>query len=222
MSRCLMLHLDRNGDEPPARTRGNRCAHDFALETQCLAHVDIAQLRDSQRMLMNGELVVGQVEAQSITLLAFKVRKSCFLSILAWMFELRLRPFLFHAPVVGKRLPKIAKCLFWSALGHLIAPRELLALDLVVCRLDIFHLDPFARCTRFFPASKRPVISVAGNTASFAKVHILFWRRIQSDHMRAIHGLCFLERGVFEHFLVRSQTVESGAKHRDNSNQVPY
>src|SRR6266568_9374724 len=53
MGRCLMLHLDRDGDEPPARLIGKSCAHDFALETQFLSHVDIAQLRDSQRMPMN-------------------------------------------------------------------------------------------------------------------------------------------------------------------------
>ena len=59
----FMLHLDRNGDEPPARPIGNSCAHDCALETQFLGHVDIAQLRNMKRMPVNREFVVSQVEA---------------------------------------------------------------------------------------------------------------------------------------------------------------
>ena len=44
----LMLHLDRDGDEPPARTIGNSCTRDFARKAQFLGHVDIAQLQRTQ------------------------------------------------------------------------------------------------------------------------------------------------------------------------------
>ena len=138
------------------------------------------------------------------------------------MFELRLGSFLFHAPVVSQCLPQIGKRLFWSALGHFVAPRKLLALDLVLFRLKVFHLDSFALCPCFFPSGKCPVISVASNTASFAKVDILFWRRIQSDHMRAIHGLFFLESSVFEHFPIGAQAVQPSTKDGDDGYQVPY
>src|SRR6266487_4774868 len=187
MGWCLMLHFDRNGDEPPARTIGNSGAHDLALEAQFFGHVDVAQLWDAECMTVNRELIVCQVEAQSITLLAFEVRKARFLSVLARMFELGLCPFLFHTPVVGEGLPQIGKGLFWSAFRDFIAPGKLLAFDLVVLHLEVFHLDSFALCPCFFPASECPIVCVAGNTASLAKVHLLLRRGIQSNDMRAVH-----------------------------------
>src|SRR2546426_7048188 len=182
-----MLHFDCDRDEPPACTIGNRCTHDLALQTQFFAHVDLAQLWDVECMPVNRELIVCQVEAQSITLLAFEVRKARFLPILAWMFELGLCLILFHAPVVGEGLSQINKGLFWSAFGHFIAPRELLALDLVVFCLEVFHLDPLTFCPCFFPASQCPIVCVASNTASLAKVHLLLRHGIQSDQVRAVH-----------------------------------
>src|SRR5258706_2488305 len=148
----LMLHLDCNGDEPPACTIEDGRTHDFVLKTQFLCHIDIAQLRNMKRMPVNGALVVSQVEAQSITLLALEMRKACFLSILAWMFELGLRPLFLHAPIVGEGLPQIGKCLFRSTLRGFVNPGKLLAFDLVVLRLEVFHLDLLALCPRLFPA----------------------------------------------------------------------
>src|SRR2546430_16774048 len=83
----LMFHLNRDGNEPPPCTRGNSSAHDLALEALFFGHVHVAQLRDVERMPINGELVVGKVEAQAISFFALKVRKARLLSILAWMFR---------------------------------------------------------------------------------------------------------------------------------------
>src|SRR6266446_2130440 len=176
MSWRLMLHFDRNGDEPPACTIGNSCAQDLATETQFLGHVDITQLGNMQGMPINRKFIVGQVKAQFVLFLTLEARKARFLSILAWVFELGLGSFLFHAPVVGKGLSKIGKCLFWSAFGHFVAPGKVFTFDLVVFRLEIFHLDPFACCTSFFPASQCPVKGVSFHAAGFAEVHLLFWR----------------------------------------------
>src|SRR2546421_4874068 len=120
-------------------------------------------------------------------LLAFEVRKARFLPILAGMFELRLRPFLFHAPIVGKGLPEVSELLFWRTFRDFIAPGKLFGLNLVVFRLQVFHLYPFPISAVLFPASQCPIVCVAGNTASLAKVHLLPRRGIQSDDMRAIH-----------------------------------
>src|ERR1700693_4794504 len=111
-----MLHLDRNGDEAPARTRGNRGTHDLALETQLFGHIDIAQLWNVEHMPVDRKLIVGEVESQPILFLALEARETCFLAILAWMLELRLCPFPFHAPIVSKGLPQIGKRLFRSTL----------------------------------------------------------------------------------------------------------
>src|SRR5437588_6944720 len=118
------------------------------------------------------------------------MRKACFLSILAGMFEFGLGSFFFHAPIVGKSLAQIGKCLFWRTLGHFVAPGKLLALDLVKLRLQVFHLDAFALCPCFFPASQRPVVGVPANPTGFTKVDLLFWGRIEFDDVRTLHG-CF-------------------------------
>src|SRR5258708_35223108 len=76
MTLRLMLPVDRNGDEPPARAIGNRCAHDLALETQFLGHVDIAQLRNMEGMPINRKFIVGQVEAQCVSFLTLEARKA--------------------------------------------------------------------------------------------------------------------------------------------------
>src|SRR5689334_12573139 len=102
-----MVHLDCDGDEPPAGTVGNRGAHDLAREAQFLSHVDMAKLRHSKRVSIDRKLIVGQIEAQSVPFLAFKVRETSFLPILTWMFELRKRPLLFHPPVIVKGAPKM-------------------------------------------------------------------------------------------------------------------
>src|SRR5712691_1338699 len=123
----LMLHLDRDRDEPPACVRGNGCTHDLARKAQYFGHVDIPKFGNMERMPINGELIIGKVEAQTISFLALKARKACFLPILAWVFELGLRPLLLHAPIVGEGLPQIGKRLFWSALRGFVAPGTLLA-----------------------------------------------------------------------------------------------
>src|SRR5215467_2149860 len=99
------------------------------------------------------------------------------------MFELGLCPFSFHPPIVRQSLSKIGKCLFWSALGHFVAPGKLLTFDLIIFRLEVFHLDAFARCPRFFPASKRPIEGMTSNTTGFAKVDVLFRCRVESDEV---------------------------------------
>src|SRR5579859_1523791 len=98
MSCRLMLHFDRKGDKPPARAMGNSCAHDLALETPFLGHVDIAQLGNMEGMPINRKFIVGQVEAQFVSFLTLEARKARFLSILAWVFKLGLGSFLFHTP----------------------------------------------------------------------------------------------------------------------------
>src|SRR5437667_8477135 len=138
-------------------------------------------------MPINGELVVGQVEAQAIAFLALEVRKARFLSVLAWMFELGLGSFLFHAPVVGEGLPQIGKGLFGSAFRDLIAPGKLLAFDFVVLRLEVFHFHSFALCSCFFPVSECPFVCVAANTTSFAKDHLLLRPASQPGLMLALH-----------------------------------
>src|SRR5579859_7742038 len=188
----LMLHLDRDGNEPPACAIGNSSAHDLAMETQFLGHVDLAQLWDVECMSIDRELIVRQIEAQSIPFLALEMWEACFLSILAWMFELGLRSFSFHPPVVGEGLPKIGKGLFWSTFRRLIDPRKSFALDAVVLRLEGFHRDPFPLCTCSFPASQRPVIGMSRHAASLTKVDFLIWCWIESDHVRTIHGLPFI------------------------------
>ena len=65
-----MLHFDRDGDEPPARTIENCGAHDLSLEAERLGHIDSPKLGDTQRMLIDRKLIVGKVEAQSIPFLA--------------------------------------------------------------------------------------------------------------------------------------------------------
>src|SRR2546430_5509348 len=96
-------------------------------------------------MPIHRKFVVSKIEAQPVPFLAFEVRKTAFLSILAWMFELGKRSFLFHPPIVVKRLPQIVKRLFGSAFRDLIAPGELFALDAVVLCLEVVHLGPFPR-----------------------------------------------------------------------------
>src|SRR5712691_11687775 len=194
-----MLHLDRDGNEPPACTIGNNRAHDLAMETQFLGHVDLAQLWDVEGMPIDRELIVRQIEAQSIPFLAFEVRKACFLSILAWMFELGLCPFSFHTPIVGKGLSKIGKRLLRGTFRRLIDPRKLFALDPVVLPLEGFHRDPFTLCTCSFPAIQRPVIGMSRHAASLAEVDFLVWCWIESDYVRTLHGLFLLQSSVFEH-----------------------
>ena len=53
-------------------------------------------------------------------------------AVLARMFELGKRPFLLHAPIVGKSLTKMAELLFGSAFRDLVAPGKLLPLDAIV------------------------------------------------------------------------------------------
>src|SRR6266699_1917400 len=134
-------------------------------------------------------------------LLAFEVRKARFLPILAGMFELRLRPFLFHAPIVGKGLPEVSELLFWRTFRDFIAPGKLFGLDLVVFRLQVFHLYPFPISAVLFPASQCPIVCVAGDTASLAKVHLLLRRGIQPDDMRALHD------DFFSCLIVRSNSA---------------
>src|SRR5437588_396130 len=134
-----MLHLDRNGDEPPASAIENNRAHDLAVKAECFGHVDVPELGNTERRPIDREFIIGQIEAQAISFLALKAWKAAFLTILAWVFELGKCPFLLHAQVVRKGLPKMAKLLFWGAFGDLVAPGKLLALDLVVLRLEVFH-----------------------------------------------------------------------------------
>src|SRR5437764_2536735 len=126
MSWDLMLHLDRDGNEPPARTIRNDRTHDLALESERFGHIDRPKFGDSERLPIHRKFVVSKIEAQPVPFLAFEVRKTAFLSILARMLELWLGPFLFHAPVVGESLIQIGKRLFWSAVGHFIDPGKLL------------------------------------------------------------------------------------------------
>src|SRR5260370_32811419 len=187
----LMLHLDRDGNEPPPCTRRNDSTHDLALESERFGHIDRPKLGDAYRLPIHSKFVVSKIEAQPVPFLAFEVRKTAFLSILAWMFELGQRSFLFHPPIVSKRLPQIGKLLFGSAFRDLRAPGELFALDAVVFCLEVFHLGPFPLYTILFPASKRPVIGVTSTTTGFAKIHLLLWCGIQSNDVRAIHGYFF-------------------------------
>src|SRR5215469_10845308 len=120
----FMLHLYGNGDKPSASTRGNCRTDNFALETQFLGHVDLTQFGNTDGMISDRKLVICQVEAQVIMLLALEMRKTPFLPIFAGMLEFWLRPFLFHEPVVGKGLLKIGKRLFRSAFGDFIDPWE--------------------------------------------------------------------------------------------------
>jgi hypothetical protein len=123
------------------------------------------------------------------------VRKARFLSIPALMLELGLRPLFLHTPIVGKGLPQIGKGLFRSTLRGFVHPGKLLAFDLVVLCLEVFHPGLLALCPRLFPTSQCPVIGMASNTASLAEVRLLFWCGIQSDHVRTIHviTLAFLD-----------------------------
>src|SRR6266566_73389 len=100
----FMLNLYRDGDEPPARTIGNDCTHDLACKAKCFSHIDGSELGDTYRMPLDRKLIVGEVEAQPITLLAFEMWETALLTILAWMLELWKRPFLLHPPVIGKGL----------------------------------------------------------------------------------------------------------------------
>lgn len=129
---------------------------------------------------MNGKLVVCQVEAQAIMLLALEMWEACFLSIFARMLEFGLRPFLFHAPIIGKGLLQIGKGLFRSAFRNLIDPGELFTLDLIVFSLEVVDLDPFPFCPCRFPAS---------HSAPFAKRDFLLRGRIEANHMRSLHVL---------------------------------
>ena len=172
-------------------------------------------------MPIDRKLIVGEVESQPILFLALKSRETCFLAILAWMLELRLCPFPFHAPIVSKGLPEIGKRLFRSTLRGFVDPRKLLALDLVVFRTESSHGDSFALGTCFFPSSQRPVESVSSDTTGFAEVGILFWCDVESDHMRAIHGLFLLQCSVFEHVPIGAQTMQSSRENGHNGYQVP-
>src|SRR5947209_3573550 len=189
MGGCLVLHLDRDGDEPPASAIGNSCTHDLATEAQLLGHVNVAQPGNMERMPINRILIISQIKAQSVTLLAFEPWKACFLPILTRMLEPGQASLFFHAPIVVEGLPKMAKLLFRSALRHSVDPGKLLALDLVVFCSQPTHAHSLSLCSRFFPASQCPVIGVTGNTAGLAKVHLLFWCWIEPDHMRTIHAI---------------------------------
>src|SRR2546429_6512555 len=105
----FVLHLYRDGDEPPACTRGNDGAHDLTLKAERFGHIDSHKLGDTYRLPIDSKFIVGQIEAQSIPFLAFETRKATFLPILAQMLKLWKCPFLLHPPVVVKGLPKIAK-----------------------------------------------------------------------------------------------------------------
>src|SRR5205823_5436009 len=100
----------------------------------------------------------------------FEVGKTAFFTIFARMFEFGKRPLFLHAPIVVKSLPKVGKLLFRSAFRHVRAPGELLAFDSIVLSFQVFHLDSLAFCPCFFPASECPIVSMASNTARFAKV----------------------------------------------------
>jgi hypothetical protein len=114
------------------------------------------------------------------------------------MLELGKRPFLLHPPVMVESLPQMGELLFRSAFGHLITPGELFTFDPVIFCLEIFDCDPLALGPRFFPTSQRPIIGVTGHPAGFTKVRLLFWRRIQSDHMRSLHALFLLQCRFFQ------------------------
>src|SRR5258706_14907905 len=189
MAGCLVLHLDRDGDEPPASAIGNSCTHDLATEAQFLGHVNVAQLGNMERMPVDRKLIIREIKAQSITLLALEPWKACFLPILTRMFEPGQVSLFFHTPIVVEGLPKMAKLLFRSALRHFVDPGKLLALHLVVFCSQPTHAHSLSLCSRFFPASQGPVIGVTGNTAGFTKVHLLFWGWIEPDHMRTIHTI---------------------------------
>src|SRR5438045_5006425 len=108
------------------------------------------------------------------------------------MFELGKRSFLFHPPVVVKSPPEIGKLLFWSALGHFVDPGKLPTLDLVVLRLEVFHLHPSSLGAIVLPASKRPIVGMTGHSTGLAKIHLLFLSWIEPDHVRAIHPINLL------------------------------
>jgi hypothetical protein len=55
----------------------------------------------------------------------------------------------------------------------------------------------------------------------FTEVRLLFWRGIESDHMRPLHGLSLLQRGVFEHFPIGVQAVQSSRENGHDGYQVP-
>src|SRR5712692_2094271 len=118
----FMLDLYRDGDEPPACTIGNDRAQDFALKAERFGHVDGSKLGDAYRMTIDREFIVGKIEAQSIPFLAFEMRETTFLTVLAWVLQLGKCPFLLHSPVVGKGLSQIAKLLLRCAFRDLIAP----------------------------------------------------------------------------------------------------
>src|SRR2546421_2731562 len=184
MSRNLVRYFYRDGDEPPACTRGNDGTHDLAMKAERFGHVDGSKLGDAYSTPINSKFIVGKIETQSVPFLAFQARKPALFTILTRMFEFRKCSFLLHAPVVVKGLPKMAKFLFWSAFGDLVAPRELFAFDPVVFYLEVFHLGPFSLHSVVFPASQCPIVGMAGHTASFAEVDFLFWCGIEPNHMR--------------------------------------
>src|SRR6266702_2988380 len=199
MSRDFMLHLYRDGGEPPACTRGNDGAHDLARPAERFGHVDGAKLGDAYRLPINRKFIVGKIEAQAIPFLAFKARKPALFTILAWMLELRERTLFLHPPEVSESLPAISEFLFGSAFRDLVAPGKLLTLDPIILRLEVFHLGPFVLCPLVFPASKCPIVGMARHPARFAKVDFLFWCWIESDHMRPLHKpiLLFLQCRLF-------------------------
>src|SRR5436189_1160481 len=162
-----MLHLYRNGDEPPACMIRDDCTHDLARPAECFGHVDRTKLGNTERVSHYREFIVSKVETQSVPFLAFEPREATFLPILAWMLELGKCSFFLHPPVVVKSLSQMAKLLFGSAFRDLIAPGKVLALDPVVLRLEVFDCGPCALCTIVFPASKRPVISMTCHPTSF-------------------------------------------------------
>src|SRR6266566_2334149 len=152
MSWGLVLHLDRNGDKPPARPLGNNRAHDFASEPQRLSHIDFAKFGNAYPVSLDKKLIVIEVETQLIFLLALEMGKACFFPILTGVFEFGLCCVPLHAPIVLKCLSKMAKLLFRSAFCHFRTPRELLTLNAVVLGFQFAHLDSFPLSTRLFPA----------------------------------------------------------------------
>src|SRR5712692_7345067 len=100
-----MLDLYRDGDEPPACTRGNDGAHDLPLKSSCFGHIHRSKLGDAYRMTINRKFIVGKIETQSIPFLAFEAGEATLFAILTRMFELGERPVFFHPPVVVESLP---------------------------------------------------------------------------------------------------------------------
>src|SRR5262245_13030735 len=62
-------HIDCNRDEPPGGSIGHNCGENLASKAEWLSHIDLAELGNSDRVSVNAEFVVGEIERGCIAFL---------------------------------------------------------------------------------------------------------------------------------------------------------